>query len=76
MTSLNGHPLRRETGISVRSGGSLRPLIVEAYAGYVVLRQKGRRKGYAVAWDAVFHLGAKQEARERAAEKKEKRRGK
>lgn len=76
MTQLNGSPHRRETGISLRIAGKLRPLIAEQFAGYVVLRPKGLRRGYSVDWLSVYHLGAKKAAVEARAAKKEARRGK
>lgn len=39
-----GRPLRRETGVTWRG----RALVVEIHAGFVEVREKGRREGVAV----------------------------
>jgi hypothetical protein len=66
MTKLNGHGLKRETAIEIRTGRARRPLIVELFAGYLTVRPKGMRRRYSVPWDAVYSVGAKMEAAARA----------
>ena len=70
VTQLNARPLVRETALHVRARGKFRALVVEAHAGYVVVRPKGCRHGYAVNWIAVFHLGAKMAAEAARRERK------
>ena len=66
MTELNGKPLIRETATTVRH----RPLVIEAYAGFVSLRPKGTRQRLSVDWRAVYDLAAKLAARARMEEKR------
>lgn len=53
---------RIETSQAVFESGSLRQVIVEAQSGFVVLRLKGLKDGFAVPWGAVYHLAAAQAA--------------
>lgn len=62
MTPLN-RPVRRETSTVYRG----RPLIAEAHAGYLVLREKGRRAGVSVDYQTIYELGWKILARESGA---------
>ena len=58
-------PRRRfllETSQAVFEAGALRQVIAEAKDGYVVLRLKGLKSGFAVPWGAVYHLAAAQAA--------------
>jgi hypothetical protein len=59
MTSLV-KPVRRETATLYRG----RPLIAEMHAGYVVIREKGRRAGVSVDWRTIYETGWKILARE------------
>ncbi len=71
MTTLQ-NPVRRETAVIVKG----RPLIIEARPGYLRLREKGRRFAVEVDYRAVYDLGFKILARQKAAEKAQaKRRG-
>ena len=51
-----------ETSQAVFEKGALRQVVVEAQDGFVVLRLKGMKQGFAVPWGAVYHLAAAQEA--------------
>ena len=68
--------LRRETATYHKG----RPLVVILHPGFVEVREKGRRHGYAIDWLAVYHAGAKAKAladrEEREAKRKAKRRNK
>lgn len=75
MTQLNSKPLIRETGLYIRARGKLRPLVLEAHAGYCLIRPKGLQHGYAVDWLAVYHLGGRQAAMAARQEKKARRIG-
>jgi hypothetical protein len=68
MTKLS-KPVRRETATVYRG----RPLMAELHGGYIHLREKGRRAGVIVDYRAVFELGWKMLAREKAAAKKARR---
>ena len=59
-------PVKRETATVYRG----RPLIAEMHAGYVVLREKGRRAGVSVDWHTIYDLGWKLLARQKAEEKR------
>lgn len=61
MTALN-RPVRRETAIVYRG----RPLIAEIHAGFLALREKGRRAGVTVDYRTIYELGWKILARENA----------
>jgi hypothetical protein len=63
-------PVKRETSTIYRG----RPLIAEMHAGYVVLREKGRRAGVSVDWCAIYDLGWKLLARQKAEEKRKAKR--
>ena len=54
MTGLS-KPVRRETATVVRG----RALIVELHAGYMLIREKGKRNAVAVDYRAVLDLGYK-----------------
>lgn len=56
-------PVKRETATVYRG----RPLLAELHPGYIVLREKGRRAGVNVDYRAVYDLGWKMLAREKAA---------
>lgn len=51
-------PIRRETYTSYRG----RPLIIEIHSTFVVVRAKGRRKGYSVTLDQIWNIGARNAA--------------
>jgi hypothetical protein len=51
-----------ETSQAVFEDGGLRQVIVEAQDGYAVLRLRGLKNGFAVPWEAVYHLAAAQSA--------------
>lgn len=72
MTPLNGKALKRETGRAVRG----RMIVVELFAWGCTTREKGKRSGYSVDWQAVHDLGAKLKAREAAALKAAAKKGK
>lgn len=71
MTALTRN-VRRETSATHKG----RSLMIDAGCHGVTIRQKGRRNGYWVPWEAVFSCGAKlqviAERREKAARKKGK----
>lgn len=71
MTKLE-NPVRRETGVYIKG----RPLIIEARPGYLRLREKGRRFFVAVDYRAIYDLGFKIIARQKAAERAEARKQK
>ena len=58
--------VRRETSVVVQG----RELMVELSRYSIILRQKGKRIGYSVPLEAVFHLVGKLMRRELDAEKK------
>lgn len=58
--------VRRETSVVVQG----RELMVELSRYSITLRQKGKRSGYSVPLEAVFHLGGKLMRRELDAVKK------
>jgi hypothetical protein len=58
--------VRRETSVVVQG----RELMVELSRYSITLRQKGKRSGYSVPLEAVYHLGGKLMRRELDAEKK------
>jgi hypothetical protein len=64
MTALT-KPVRRETGTIYRG----RPLVIEIHAGYLSLREKGKRHSVTVDYRAVLDLGYKLLARAAAEEK-------
>lgn len=68
--------VRRETQATFRGT----PLCVELGSHTIVIREKGRRRGYEVSIDSIFTLGAKKEAdrirAEKAEAKKNKKKGK
>lgn len=69
MTNLT-RPVKRETAQHYRG----KPLIIELHAGYLKLRQKGRRRGavevdYATILEVGYKLLARQESNKRAEEK-------
>ena len=66
MTSLT-RPVRRETGVTYRG----RPLVIEIHAGYLSLREKGKRHAITVDYRAVLDLGYKMLARAEAEEKRQ-----
>jgi hypothetical protein len=51
-----------ETSQAVFEGGALRQVIAEAQDGFIVLRLRGLKTGFAVPWGAVYHLAAAQAA--------------
>jgi hypothetical protein len=59
-------PVKRETATVVRH----RALMAELHAGYLTLREKGRRAGVSVDYRAIYDLGWKMLARQKAAERK------
>jgi hypothetical protein len=59
MTTL-AKPVRRETAVQYRG----RPLIAELHAGFIHLREKGRRAGVSVDFRTVYELGWKMIARQ------------
>ena len=72
MTTLT-RPVKRETAARYRG----RPLIVEIYPGFIVLREKKTRRAVTVTYETVLELGYKLLARQKQAEKvQEKRNGK
>jgi len=68
MTQIS-RPVKRETRSQVQG----RVLMVELSRYSITLRQKGKRSGYSVPLEAVFHLGGKMMRRELDAAKKVKR---
>jgi len=63
--------VRRETAALVQG----RPLMLEVVRLTIAVRQKGKRVGYSVPIEAIFHLGGRIAAREAAKEKAEKKKG-
>ena len=61
--------IRAETSTTIQH----RPLIVTLGPYSLTIREKGRRKGYAVDWESIFVLGATKEADRQRAERKAKR---
>lgn len=51
-------PVKRETYSAYRG----RPLIIELHQTYLVCREKGRRHGYAVTYQQVLNIGARNAA--------------
>lgn len=69
MTELKpGRPLTRETAIYYRG----RALVVRLHPGYIEVRQRGRRTGYALEYGAVYEAAGKLAARKAAEEKRSK----
>lgn len=63
--------LRARTSASVRG----RELVVELTPHECIIREAGRRTGYAVPWRAVYETGARLKAIEQRAEKAARKRG-
>ena len=57
-------PIRRESNTTSRQGRLLMVEILPGATDLVVVREKGRKKGYAVAIEKIFQLGARLEADE------------
>jgi hypothetical protein len=73
MTELRSDaPLKRETALFYRG----RALVVTLRPGFLEVRQKGKRKGYTVSYDAIFSLGAKIQAIADRQEKLNRKKGK
>lgn len=55
---------QRKTRLLVETSASYRarPLVAEIKAWGVVIREKGRRTGYPVDWEAIFDVGWKKES--------------
>lgn len=53
-----------------------RALVVSVYPHYIEVRQKGKRTGFAVPWEAVYECGGKMAAAKDRAEKAAGRRSK
>ena len=62
-------PLRRETAFLVRG----RPVMIEAGPRLLVLRIKGRRYRYPIAWESVWNRAVEIEARRQMEERRRKR---
>jgi hypothetical protein len=76
MTQIKQRPLKRETATSIRDGGKLLPIIVELHPGYLVLRQKGRRRGLVLDYSSAYVMAAQALADERRRAKVQARGGK
>jgi hypothetical protein len=59
-----------ETSDQVRECGAWRPVIVEAHAGYAVLRLKGLRGRFEICYGTVYQQAARIAAERARAEKK------
>lgn len=71
MTNLT-RPVKRETAARYRG----KPLVIELHAGYLTLRQKGRRRGVVtVDYPTILEVGYKMLAAEARREKAAKRKG-
>ncbi len=70
MTTIESYnkPLKRESLTRWRG----RPLILELGPFSLTVREKGRRAGYEVDYQAIFSLGAKKKAQEVRAERASK----
>lgn len=55
-------PVKRETFSTIRERGKTRPLLVELHSTYLTIRPKGRRYSYAVTYDQVWMIGARNAA--------------
>jgi len=59
-------PVKRVTGVRIQN----RALCIEVGPFEIKVRQKGRRTGYSVPLEAIWHIGGKLERRRLDAEKK------
>jgi hypothetical protein len=71
MTPLTARKTRLtfETASTVRERGRYREVVIEAEPAYAVVRLKGTRGRFLVAWDAVYGLAARQAAEQKRREK-------
>jgi len=53
-------PLRRETSVIYRG----RPLVIALHPGYLEIRSKGLRRGYAISYQAIHDAAARIAANE------------
>ena len=58
-------PVRRETLSSVRECRETRPIVIELHSTFVRVRPKGMRTFYAVTYDQIYGIGARNAAEER-----------
>lgn len=68
MTTIR-YNLRRETACIIRDGPHTAPLIIELHPGYMLLRQKGHRRKYALDYRSAYLQAVRIEAE---AQRKEK----
>lgn len=77
MTELSGVKTVTRVVLATHRG---RQLVVTLYGTTMVIREKGRRKGYEVPYNSIFNLGALKQAeatrREKAEARKAKKRAK
>jgi hypothetical protein len=53
--------VRRETAAAVRDTGKLRPVTVTLHPGFMMLRLKGRRRGYMLGYEAAYRAAVESE---------------
>lgn len=72
MTELTPGKKTKRQALAVYRG---RPLVIELDSHSLTIREKGKRKGYEVPYEAIYTLGAKKAAEQQRAEKKAARKG-
>lgn len=73
MTTLTGDKSVTRAVLATHRG---RQLVVTLYGHTLTIREKGRRKGYAVSYSSIFNLGALKQAEELRRAKAEVRKAK
>lgn len=73
MTKLT-KPVTRETSITKRDGGKVRPIVVTLHPGGLLVAQKGTRRRMGISYESLYDFAAKlladAQRREKAARKR------